>query len=257
MSSGTGLSERLAGGRPLFSSWASLPGRFNGEILARSPCDAVTIDMQHGAIGFSEAVELIGAVLQAGKPALARVPVGDFGMIGRMLDAGAEGLIVPMVETAAQARECVAQAKYPPLGGRSWGPYQALSASGLSAGDYLRQANGRVRLFVMIETRKGLEALDEIIAVPGIDGIFVGPADLSISLSGGAHADVFQPEPLAAIGRVQKACARAGLVPAIYAASPEAARRMADMGFRLITIGTDAGMFAAGLAAAFGPLTKV
>ena len=248
---GSTLCERLADGKPLFSSWASLPGRFHADILARGDCDAVTIDMQHGAIRFSEAVALIGAVAQAGKPAVARVPVGDMGMIGRLLDAGAEGLIVPMIETAAQAAACVEQAKYPPLGGRSWGAYLAISASGLSPAEYLRQANSRVRLFVMIETRRGLEALDEILAVPGIDGIFVGPTDLSISLSKGASIDVFEPEPFAAAQHIAARCAAAGLVAGIYAGSPEAARKMAGIGYRFITLGNDVTMFAAGIANAF------
>jgi 4-hydroxy-2-oxoheptanedioate aldolase len=248
---GSTFSERLANGRPLFSSWASLPGRFHAEILARGDCDAVTIDLQHGHIGFSEALELIGAVVHAGKPAVARVPVGDMGMIGRLLDAGAEGLIVPMIETAEQAAACVVQAKYPPIGGRSWGPYQALAASGLSAAEYLAGANGRVRLFVMIETRRGLEALDAILAVPGIDGIFVGPTDLSISLSNGASADVFQPEPFAAVQHIAARCAAVGLVPGIYAGTPDAARKLAGIGYRFITLGNDVTMFQAGIADAF------
>lgn len=245
------LSERLADGRPLFSSWASLPGRLQAQILARGDCDAVTIDLQHGAIGFSDALEMIGAVVHAGKPAVARVPVGDMGMIGRLLDAGAEGLIVPMIETAEQAAACVAQAKYPPVGGRSWGAYLAISASGLTPAQYLQQANSRVRLFVMIETRRGLEALDEILAVPGIDGIFVGPTDLSISLSKGASIDVFEPEPFAAASLIAARCNAAGLVPAIYAGSPEAARKLAGIGYRFITLGNDVTMFEAGIADAF------
>ena len=211
----------------------------------------MTIDLQHGAIGFSEAIALIGAVVAAGKPAVARVPVGDMGMIGRLLDAGAEGLIVPMIESAEQAAACVVQAKYPPVGGRSWGAYLAIAASGLSPADYLRQANSRVRLFVMIETRRGLEALDEILAVPGIDGIFVGPTDLSISLSNGASADVFQPEPFAAVQHIAARCAAAGLVSGIYAGSPEAARKLAGIGYGFITLGNDVTMFAAGIADAF------
>jgi 4-hydroxy-2-oxoheptanedioate aldolase len=257
MGAGGTLSERLAPGRPLFSSWASLPGRFQAEILARSDCDAMTIDMQHGHIGFAQAVEMIAAVTHAGKPALARVPVEDFGSIGRLLDAGAQGIVVPMIETAAQAAACVMQAKYPPVGGRSWGPYQALSASGLAPADYLQMANGLVKLLVMVETRKGLEALHEIMAVPGIDGIFVGPSDLSISLSKGASADVFAPEPLAALTHVARECARAGLIAATYAASPEVARRMAGLGYRFITLGNDVSMFTQGVAASFAAARKV
>ena len=211
----------------------------------------MTIDLQHGAIGFSQALELIGAVVAVGKPAVARVPVGDMGMIGRLLDAGAEGLIVPMIESAEQAAACVVQAKYPPLGGRSWGAYLAIAASGLSPAEYLREANSRVRLFVMIETAKGLAALDEILAVPGIDGIFVGPTDLSISLSGGASIDVFEPEPFAAASLIAARRNAAGLVPAIYAGSPEAARKLAGIGYRFITLGNDVTMFAAGIADAF------
>ena len=232
--------------------WLSLPGRFHAGILAKAAnVDGALIDMQHGLHDFRDVIELIDVLHQAGKPALLRAAVGDYGMLGRLADAAADGIVMPMVENAAMAAECVAQIKYPPLGGRSWGPYLALAHAGISGAEYLQSANEHVKFLPMIETRKAYEALDEIMAVPGVDGIFVGPTDLSISLSEGRSADVFQPEAFAIASDIAQRCASRGMACGVYAGSGEAARKLLAAGFSFVTLGNDASMMAAGVADSF------
>lgn len=251
MATGSGLAQRLAMGRVALFGWLSLPGRFHAAIMAKGPNDGVLVDLQHGLMDYSQTLEMIAAIHAAGKPAIARVPVGDVGLLGRLADAGADGLIMPMVESAEQARAAVAQVKYPPVGQRSWGPYLALQESGMGAGDYLKHANESVRFFPMIETRRGHAALDEILAVPGVDGIFVGPADLSISISNGAGADVFAPEPFKVASDIAARCKARGVPCGIYAGSPGDALKLAAAGFSFITLGIDVGMYADGIAQSF------
>lgn len=131
------------------------------------------------------AANAVAQVRLAGKPALARIPVGDFASASRLLDAGASGIIAPMINSAEDAQAFVKATKYPPLGERSWGPSLALNHTGLSADDYLKNANALTVAIAMVETRAALEAIDDILGVAGIDGIFIGPSDLSIALSNG------------------------------------------------------------------------
>ena len=156
--------------------------------MARLPFEGVCIDMQHGMIGFSDAVDMIAAISNAGRPAIVRVLWNEPGLIGQSLDAGAAAVIVPMVNSKAQAEALVKAAKYPPLGGRSWGGYTAFQTYGLSPADYLQKANTITQVFAMIETQAALDAVEEIAAVPGLDGLFVGPSDLvHRAFQGGRH----------------------------------------------------------------------
>jgi 4-hydroxy-2-oxoheptanedioate aldolase len=157
--------------------------------LAREAFDGVTFDLQHGGHDVATAAQAIPLVAAAGKPALARIPVGEFQSASKLLDAGASAIIAPMIDTAEDARRFTSFVKFPPAGARSWGPHGALALSGLAPADYLAQANGFSLAFAMIETRAALDAVDAILATPGLDGIFLGPSDLSVTLSGGASLD--------------------------------------------------------------------
>ena len=145
--------------------------------------------MQHGAIDLDGAMRAIQGVALAGKPTIARVPVGGFALASQLLDAGASGILAPMINSGDDARRLVEFVKFPPLGQRSWGPRTALPWSGLDAAAYLQTANATAQAIAMIETRAALDALDDILAVDGIDGVFVGPSDLSIALSGGVSVE--------------------------------------------------------------------
>jgi 4-hydroxy-2-oxoheptanedioate aldolase len=249
------LDERLSDPRPLYFTWSMMPGAVGAEAMARTPFEACLIDMQHGLVGFADMLAMMTAMHKAGKPVLVRPPLGDAGTQAKALDAGAAGLVVPMINTAEDARALVSTTKYPPLGERSWGAYLAVAASGLAPADYLAPANRLFKSFAMIETGLALENLGAIAATPGIDGLFVGPHDLCISLTGGAAPDARHPKVQAVLPRIVQAAREAGIVPGIYAANPQLAREFAAMGFRLIAVGSDASFLAGGAAGAHGALS--
>ena len=170
-----------------------------------------------------------------------RVPVGDFAMVSRMLDAGAAGVVAPMINTVADAEALAAAAKFPPVGQRSWGPDRAMWLSGLRSGaDYLAGANDRALTVAMCETEAGIADLEAILAVPGIDGVLVGPADLSIALSKGAAIDPLGSAVTAALGEIARKTRAAGKIPCAFAPSPARAREMVGMGYQLVSVEYDA-----------------
>jgi 4-hydroxy-2-oxoheptanedioate aldolase len=171
--------------------------------MMRDGFDTAIIDMQHGLHTTQSAILAIGAAAVAGKAVFVRPPVGDFPAASRMLDAGAVGIVAPMINTIEDARKLAAYTKYPPLGERSWGPYRATGLTGLDGVAYLKAANDITLTIAMIETREALGILDDILAVPGIDGVFVGPSDLSIALTRGETVDQFHPEVDAALTYVE------------------------------------------------------
>ncbi|MBH0236911.1 HpcH/HpaI aldolase family protein [Methylobrevis albus] len=240
------LAGRLARRETSFAAWCGFPEPLVGEACARAGFDAVVLDMQHGQIDTAAAVRAVLPIRAVGKPVVVRIPVGAYETASRMLDAGAEAIIAPMINSVADARAFAAAAKYLPVGGRSWGPTRAVQVFGLAAPDYLARANAETVTLAMIETRAALALTDEILAVDGIDGVFLGPSDLSLSLSDGAAVDVDSPETVAAISRVAAAAHAAGKAAAIYATTPAHARRYAALGFGLVSIASDGGYLTAG-----------
>jgi 4-hydroxy-2-oxoheptanedioate aldolase len=233
------LSRRLLAGETLFIGWSGVADPLVAEMLVREGLDACLFDMQHGAIDISTAISGIAALAAAGKPALVRIPVGDFALASRMLDAGAAAIVAPMINSAADARKFVSFTKYPPTGERSWGPYRAAPFSGLAAQDYLAAANGIHLAIAMIETREALDALDDILAVPGVDGVLVGPSDLSIALTEGAVVNPSSPLVEAELDRIVERSNAHGKVPCVFCSDGPGARRLAARGFRLLSPGSD------------------
>jgi len=206
----------------------------------------VCIDMQHGLAGFPDVVAMAPQIVAQGKPVIIRVLWNEPGLIGQALDAGARAIIAPMINTAAEARALVKAGKYPPQGMRSWGGYAAVQATGLVPAAYLAEANRLTLLFAMIETQEALDNLDAIASTPGLDGLFVGPNDLSISLGFGLGADPKTPKIDAALKKVIAAAKANALIPGAFGGSPEACRHYVDVGFRFIAAATDVNMLAAG-----------
>lgn len=240
----------LKGGKPVYSAWCGLPEPSIAGYLARETgFGAVVLDMQHGAIDFLAATRAIPLVAAAGKPCIPRIPVGEFGTASRLLDAGAAGIIAPMINTVEDAGRFAAHMKFPPTGERSWGPHPALALTGLSMPDYFAGANGFVLSFAMIETREALDRIDDIMAVDGIDAIFIGPSDLSIGLSNGAALAPDGAEVTAAIDHAQARARAAGKYAAIYAPSGERAADFARRGYDLVAIGSDLAFLRAGAGA--------
>jgi 4-hydroxy-2-oxoheptanedioate aldolase len=214
--------------------------------LARLPIEGVCLDMQHGTIGFSDAAPMIAAISSAGRPAIARILWNEPGLIGQVLDAGAAAVIVPMVNSKEQAEAAVRSAKYPPLGGRSWGGYTAFQTYGMTPTDYLKKANTITQVFAMIETQAALDAVEEIAAVPGLDGLFVGPSDLSIALSKGAGIDKTAKHTLDAMKLIAAAAAKNNLVAGAFAGSADVIKTYAAMGYTFMAGAVDVDLLQAG-----------
>jgi 4-hydroxy-2-oxoheptanedioate aldolase len=233
------LTRRLKAGENLFIAWSGIPDPAVPEAMLRLGYDLSLLDMQHGAWDYASALNGVAASHAAGKPCLVRIPVGEFATASRLLDAGAAGVVAPMINSAEDARAFAEFCKFPPLGERSWGPLRAMGALELAPGDYFAKANGLQLCLAMIETRAALDALDEILAVPGLDGVLVGPADLSISLSGGRHVDAEAPDVEAALKRIGAACKAQGKTAAAFAGSGARAKKMGEYGFQLACIAND------------------
>ena len=250
VSSVEALSQALRGERSLVAAWCGLPDPTVAAVLAREAFDAVVLDMQHGLIDFSGVAAAVPLIAAAGKPAIARVPVGDFAAASRFLDAGAAGVIAPMINTIEDARRFASFMKYPPMGERSWGPHGVVPLTGMNPVDYFAKANGMSVSLAMVETREALHIVDDILAVAGIDGIFVGPADLSIALSGGARVDPHGREVDEALAHCLARARAAGKFVGVFAIDGERARALVARGFDLVSLGTDTALLRAGAQAA-------
>jgi 4-hydroxy-2-oxoheptanedioate aldolase len=244
------LSARLSDGSSLLSAWCGLPEPGIPGLLAREAFDAITIDMQHGSVDFAAAARAIPMIAAANKPAVVRVPVGDFATASRLLDVGAAGIIAPMINTMEDARRFASFMKFPPLGERSWGPHGAITLSGLQPAEYFAKANGFAIAFAMVETREALAILDDILAEPGIDGIFIGPSDLSIALSGGSVLDAASRDVDQALDHVLARVRAAGKFAAIYAFTGERAAEFVRKGFHFVAISSDLNLMRMGAQAA-------
>jgi 4-hydroxy-2-oxoheptanedioate aldolase len=236
----SGLADRLRAGETLYTAWCGWTAPGHAETLARSGFDAVTLDMQHGLHSIESAAAAVGAVRLAGRPALVRIPVGAFDAATRALDVGAEAVIAPMINSEADARAFAGAMKYPPVGGRSWGPERAMQLGGVGSGpDFLSQANASTLAIAMIETREALASLDAILGVDGIDGVFVGPSDFSIAWSGGDTVDATLADMMPAIEDIGRRTAAAGKVRAIFCTHPSLGARWRDYGYQFIAAGYD------------------
>jgi 4-hydroxy-2-oxoheptanedioate aldolase len=233
------LRAGLASGKPQMLAWSGIADPAVPELMTRGGFDAALLDMQHGGWDYASCLAGVSAVGFAGKPCLTRVPVGDFALASRLLDAGAAGVVAPMINSAADARVFAGFAKFPPLGERSWGPLRAMGASGLSAEAYLARANELQLAIAMIETREALAALEAILDVPGIDGVLVGPSDLSIALSNGARIDPDGAEVDAALDHVARACNARGKVASAFCMTGARAAALGRRGYHLLSIGND------------------
>ena len=233
------LARGLAAGRGMLSAWVSVNDAAVADALARESFDAVTLDMQHGDVDFAGARRAILAVALAGKPTIVRAPVGDFALASRLADAGAAAVIAPMIDDAEAARRFAEFMKFPPLGRRSWGPRAAAALSGLAGADYLDGADAVTLAIAMIETREALDALDAILATPGIDGLFVGPYDLSVALHRGAWIDPDGAEVDAAMTRVVERAAAHGKFAGLFCPDGARAKRAFARGFAFCAASTD------------------
>ncbi len=234
------LAARLRAGESVFSAWSLIPDSQTVELVAGLDFGAVTLDMQHGGHHEDSVLRGVGAVRLKGKHPVVRIPVGRFDMASRALDMGAETVIAPMVNSVEDARAFAAAMKYPPVGLRSWGPSFAMPRAGASdAQSWLANENANTVAFAMIETRQALAALDDILAVDGIDGVLVGPSDFSIAWSNGATMDPALEDMMPAIASIAEKARAAGKHAAIYVVDPLLVGRFHAMGYRFFALGSE------------------
>lgn len=233
------LRERLGKSEPLYFGWCSLPGVLQAEAMARLPFEAVCIDMQHGLMGFTDITSMVPTLNGHEKYSIVRVPWNDPGIIGQALDVGSHMLIAPMINSGADAARLVQSAKYPPMGQRSWGSYALSQHGGLSKEDYLKTANAITMAVAMVETEEALDNLEAICSTEGLDGIFVGPSDLTISLSKGTRIDPAYEKSQKAFEKIVKTAARHGLPAGIFGGSPAFVRSSAALGYKFICSNAD------------------
>lgn len=246
---GFSLARRLRAGETIYTGWCALAAPIIVEVMAREGFAAVSIDMQHGLWDFAGAASGIAAIHAAGSAPIVRVPFGDFATVSRCLDMGAEGIIAPMINNAADAQKFVAAAKFPPLGERSWGPNRAIMLGGFAdTKTYLREANDATATIAMIETREALANVEAIAAVKGIDVLFVGPSDLSITMSGGATLDPHSRDVEAELDKIVAAAKKAGKVAGLYCANAARAVAVSKRGFGFLAVGSDLGFLRDGIA---------
>lgn len=229
-------------GRTAFGLWAAIPSSFSVELAAGAGFDYVCVDQQHGVVDYTSLVPMLQAIGAAGAAPITRVLSNDPFRIMKALDAGALGVIVPLVNNAAEAQSAVAACRYPPQGNRSYGPVRASYVIGSRDPEDLA---GEVLCIVMVETREGLEKVEEIAATPGVDGIYVGPADLALSLGLPPTTNVTEPEHIEAVDDIKEVCRKHGIASGIQAASGEWARKHAGAGFDMVTVATDAALLRA------------
>ncbi|WP_293901408.1 aldolase/citrate lyase family protein [Phenylobacterium sp.] len=230
------LRQIWAEGRPVINAWCNIPGAFLAEAMASQGWDAVTIDTQHGLIGYDDMVAMLQAMAAAPVTPLVRVSWNAPGEIMKALDAGAYGVICPMINNRAEAEAFVGACRYPPLGYRSFGPIRASMYAGPG---YYPEANAELLTFAMVETADGLANVDEIVATPGLDGIYIGPSDLSLSHGGQPNQDSQEPSLLAAFDRILAACKAAGIRTGVHTTSVAYSQAMIARGFDLVTVGAD------------------
>ncbi|MCC7364439.1 MAG: 2,4-dihydroxyhept-2-ene-1,7-dioic acid aldolase [Dehalococcoidia bacterium] len=233
------VKEKWARGEMTYGGWLSIPSSFSAEVMAHQGLDWVCIDMQHGLVDYQVALTMLQAIGSTPTIPFVRVPWNEFGIIGKVLDAGAMGVIIPMVNSAEEAKAAVAACRYFPDGSRSFGPTRAAYYAG---SDYFRGANQEIACIPMIETGQAVDRLDEILSVPGVDAVYVGPADLSITL--GLPPGMNNGEPFeSARVKIAKACAAHGVTAGIHANAQLAAKH-GEAGYRMVTITSDAGSIA-------------
>lgn len=255
--SGFSAARRLRAGETVHSAWCGLAAPIVAETIARAGFSAVTLDAQHGLWDFAGLQAGIAAIRQGGAAAMVRTALGDLSGVSRVLDVGAEGVIAPLINDAADARAFANAAKYPPLGERSYGPMRAMSLAGISAPQaYFGAANDETIALAMIETRAGLDNVDSIAATDGLDGLFIGPTDLSIGLSNGGSIDPRTPEVERATDRIVAAARKAGKIVGTYCANAAHAAEYEQRGVRFFLIGSDAGFIGAGARAALDALKR-
>ena len=231
------IKQMMKDGKSVINGWLQIPSTVSAEVMAHQGWDSLTIDMQHGLVDYTNALPMLQTISTTDVTPLARVNWNEPGQIMKILDAGCYGIICPMVSNRNEAEKFVQACMYPPKGYRSFGPVRGLIYGG---GDYANHANEEMLKIAMIETKESLEKLDEIMSTPGLDGIYIGPADLSLAI--GETPGFDRPESTKVYSEILKILEHAkknNIFAGIHNATPEYALKMLEKGFDMVTIGAD------------------
>jgi 4-hydroxy-2-oxoheptanedioate aldolase len=252
-----GIRERWAAGKPVINGWLSTSNSFVAEIMAAQGYDSLTIDCQHGFVAYEAASTMLQAMRASGVTPMVRVPWLDPGDIMKALDAGAYGIICPMVNNREEAARLVSYVRYPPQGVRSFGPTRVVFAAGA---DYGLHANEEVMCLAMIETAEAMANLDYIVTTPGLDGVYIGPADLTLGLTGRKYPTGFdreEPEMVEAIQTVLAKAHAAGIRAGLHCGTPAYAAKAVGWGFDMVTISNDVRLLAGAAQASVAAARKL
>jgi 4-hydroxy-2-oxoheptanedioate aldolase len=224
-----------AGGAAI-NGWLTIGSSFSAEVMAHAGWDSLTLDLQHGPLDYTTALPMLQAISSTPVTPMARVPWNEPGIIMKLLDAGCYGIICPMINTRAECERFVASCRYAPQGFRSFGPTRAVLYGGA---DYSQHANQTIITMAMIETAEAYANLDDILSVPGLDAIYVGPSDLSLSMTGRVAMDHSESPMLDAVLTIRDAAKRHGIIAGIHTVDPHYTARMVQEGFQFLTIASD------------------
>ena len=223
--------------KPIVNGWLQIPSAFSAEVMAHQGWDSCTIDLQHGVIDYANALSMLQSISTTEVTPLARVNWNEPGQIMKILDAGSYGVICPMVSNRKEAENFVNACLYPSKGYRSFGPIRGLLYGG---SDYSKHADNEILKLAMIETKESLEKLDEILDTPNLDGIYIGPADLSLALDEEPGFDKQEStKAYKEIIRILAAAKKRNLFAGIHNGSVDYAKKMISKGFNLVTVGSD------------------
>ncbi len=248
------LKKIFKSGKSAINGWLQIPNSFTAELMANQNWDSLTLDMQHGVIDYPNAVGMLQAISTSDVVPMARVNWNEPGQIMKILDAGAYGIICPMVSNKKEAENFVKACMYPPDGYRSYGPIRGLVYGGP---DYADEANNEILKFAMIETKESLDNLDEIMKTPGLDGIYIGPADLSLAIGQKPSFDKPEGDPVyEVIMKILDHAKKNNIIAGIQNGQPEYAEKMIKKGFQLVTIGSDQRYMTAASKTALSKLKK-
>ncbi len=256
MRENSALKTWRAGGQTI-GCWLSLANAYSAEALAKLGFDWMCVDLQHGLIDYQDLTYMLPAISNSDATPIVRVPWNEPYEIMKVLDAGAYGVIVPMINSRAEAEQAITACRYPPLGNRSFGPIRAALYGGRG---YAAEANGEIACIAMIETADGIENLDEIVTTPGLDGVYIGPSDLALALGMAPIGDNDDPRHMEVVERIRTTCVNNGVAVGIHCSSLKYAQAYLAQKFNFVTLGTDSGFMSRAaykdLAAARGGLAQ-
>ena len=234
------LKQLWAAGKPAINGWLAIPSGFSAEVMAQAGWDSVTVDLQHGVQDYQSMVHCFQAMQTHPVLPMVRVPWNEPGIVGKVLDAGAYGVICPMVNTRAEAEALVSYVRYPPAGKRSNGPIRAgIYGQGTT---FQSNANHEILCLPMVETQEALDNLEAILDVPGVDAVYIGPSDLGFSMGLPPVLDREEPQIMPIYERIISEAHKRGKHACVHCLQPAYAKRMIAMGFDLVTLGNDSGL---------------